>query len=401
MVKLLIYGYCIGRVSSRKIEEATHTDVGFRVLACNQHPDHDSIADFRKRHLGALGGLFVQVLELCGRAGLIKLGHVAIDGTKVLANASKHKAMSYERMKETEKRLEAEVTRLLKEATELDAAEDARYGKGRRGDELPAELARRESRLRKIREAKASLEEEARKRAAEAALEAEAEAKKIAEEEEETGRKLNRKKPQAPDPEEAEPKPTAQRNFTDGESRIMRDGASGTFVQAYNAQAAVDGEGQVIVAALVTQEGNDKRMLLPVSLQIRANLGVMPQTMTADAGYFNSEQMTADALNGVDLYVSPDRQTHASASETTEPSATPDPSLKGQMRAKLRTEKGRAIYKQRKATVEPVFGQIKERRGFRRFSFRGKEKISAEWNIVCLTHNLLKLFRHRMTNQAA
>ena len=266
MVALLLYAYCVGKPSSRRIERATHEDVAFRVLAGNQHPDHDSIADFRKRHLKALSGLFMQVLQLCQQAGLVKLGHIAIDGTKVKANASKHKAMSYERMSETEKKLQEEVDRLLAEAERVDAEEDAQHGKGKRGDELPNELKRREDRLVKIREAKAALEREAKEKAEAKAAEVAEKLAERAREEAETGNKARGPEPKAPDPEQAAPEPKAQRNFTDPESRIMPDGANkGAFIQGYNAQIAVDGEAQIIVAALVTQTPNDVQQLVPMA----------------------------------------------------------------------------------------------------------------------------------------
>ena len=264
MVKLLVYGYCMGKTSSRKLERATWEEVPYRVLTMDQHPDHDSIAEFRQRHLSRLAGLFVQILQLCEEAGLVKLGHVALDGTKVKANASKHKAMSYGRMSEAEIRLEKEVKRLLEEAAHVDAEEDAKYGKGKRGDELPEELRRRESRLKKIREAKAALEEEAKIKAEAVADEAR---KKVSERErleEETGKKARGRKVSVPDVDNAKPEAKAQRNFTDSESRIMKDGATKEFVQGYNAQIAVDGKSQVIVASGVTQETNDKRQLIPM-----------------------------------------------------------------------------------------------------------------------------------------
>jgi transposase len=399
MVKLLVYAYCIGRVSSRKIEKATYEDVAFRVLACNQHPDHDSIAQFRKRHLLELAGLFVQVLRLCERAGLMKLGHVAIDGSKLRANASKHKAMSYERMCEKEQQLTSEVARLLGEAQAADEAEDRQHGKGHRGDELPADLARRESRLRKIREAKAALEEEARQRAAVEAAEAEAKIearKKVAEE---TGKKVRGRPPQVVNVAEAKPDPKAQRNFTDPESRIMKDSATGSFEQSYNAQIAVDGTAQIIVAASLTQAANDKQQLVPVLEEVKSNVGRLPEKVTADAGYFSTTAVTNEALSSIDLYVTPDS---GKKTEQVEESSSQEPAaaevakaVTEQMREKLKTSEGREVYKQRKMIVEPVFGQVKEVRGFRRFSFRGLQKNTAEWQLVCLTHNLLKLFRRR------
>ena len=310
MVRLLIYAYCRGVPGSRRIERATYEDVAFRYLAADQHPDHDTIADFRKEHLANLSQLFVQVLKLCQQAGLVKLGHVALDGTKVKANASKHKAMSYERMGETEKRLEAEVQALLAEAARIDAEEDGKYGKGKRGDELPEELARRESRLAKIREAKAALEEEAREAAKKKQAEVEARLREREKQEEERGRKLGGRPPQAPNPEEAKPEPKAQRNFTDPDSRIMKDGATKEFVQGYNAQAAVDSQAQVIVAASVTQEANDKKQLVPMLEEVEVMTGSKPEQATADAGYFSEQSVTDPKLEGIDLLVAPDRQKH-------------------------------------------------------------------------------------------
>ncbi|HSB69314.1 MAG TPA: IS1182 family transposase [Candidatus Methylomirabilis sp.] len=397
LVKLLLYGYCTGKPSSRQLERATYEEIPYRVLAANQHPDHDTIAAFRQTHLPALAALFAQVLRLCQRAGLVQLGHVALDGTKVLANASKHKAMSYGRMTETEQRLEAEIAALLAEAQRVDAAEDAQAGKGKRGDELPAELARRESRLAKIREAKAALEAEAKARAAEAAAEGQA---KLAERERktrETGRPPKGRPPTVPDPTQATPKPKAQRNFTDPESRIMKDGATKSYVQAYNAQAAVDGTAQVIVAAAVTQEANDKQQLVPMLTAVEANCGAPPTVVSGDAGYFSEAAVMDSSLGGIALYIPPDRQKHGEAL----PPPANDGTVRSMMRAKLQTAAGHAVYALRKAIVEPVFGQIKGARGFRRFSFRGVAKVQAEWQLICLTHNLLKLFRAGWRPQVA
>jgi transposase len=393
MVKLLLYAYCTGRPSSRKIERATYEDVAFRVLAADQHPDHDSIATFRQRHLEALAALFVQVLELCRRAGLVTLGHVALDGTKILANASKHKAMSYDRMAETERQLEDEVRALLVQAAQVDATEDAQYGRGVRGDELPAELARRDSRLAKIRAAKAALEAEARQRAVEAA---EAGRAKLAAREQRQGR-YKGVPAKVPDPEQARPEPGAQYNFTDPESRIMVDGATKGFVQAYNAELAVDAQAQVVVACGVTQEATDVRQFVPLLEQVATNAQRLPVTVTADAGFFSEANVTAPHLAGIACYVPPDRRTHGRPAPP-RPWASP---VAEAMRAKLDSEAGRAIYARRKTLPEPVFGQIKEARGFRRFSFRGVARVRAEWAIICLTHNLLKLFGARWAVQPA
>jgi transposase len=393
MVRLLIYAYCRGVPGSRRIERATHEDVAFRYLAADQHPDHTTIADFRKDHLANLSQLFVQVLKLCQQAGLVKLGHVALDGTKVKANASKHKAMSYARMEETEKRLQAEVAALLAEAARVDAEEDAKYGKGKRGDELPQELARRESRLKKIGEAKAALEAEAKEAAQQKQGEVEARLKERQKQEEERGRKFGGRPPQAPDPEQAKPDPKAQRNFTDPDSRIMKDGATKEFVQAYNAQAVVDSHAQVIVAAAVTQAENDKQELVPMLQQVSVLTGRVPQQATADNGYFSAANVTDPRLESIDLLVAPDRQKHGKETPVATGPPPPGAGVAEQMRHKLRTPAGQAVYKMRKAVVEPVFGQIKEGRGFRRFLLRGWAKVEAEWKLICATHNLLKLFQ--------
>jgi flagellar biosynthesis GTPase FlhF len=394
MVRLLLYGYANGVYSSRKIEKRTYEDLAFRFLSGDQHPDHATLADFRKRHLDALAGLFRQALLLCAEAGLVKLGHVSIDGSKIKANASKHKAMSYKRMNETEARLKQEIEALMGAAEKIDAEEDAQHGKDRRGDELPEELQRRESRLKKIREAKQALEQAAKEQAE---LKREETEQKLAEREEEeqrTGKKKRGRKPQVPDPEQAKPDDTAQRNFTDPESRIMPDGANkGSFVQGYNAQIAVDSASQVIVAAEVTQETNDKKQLLPMIAQIATNLEQKPEKVSADTGYFSEANMTDESVEDVDLYVATGRDKHSDAVETSSDPPPADAPPKEAMRGKLRTAAGRDVYKMRKAIVEPVFGQIKEQRGFRRFSLRGKLNVSREWKLVCAVSNLLKLFR--------
>ena len=408
MVKLLVYGYCTGKISSRKIEKATWEDVAFRVLSGNQQPDHDSIAEFRRRHLKALAGLFVQVLKLCQEAGLVKLGHVSVDGSKVKANASRHKAMSYQRLTETEARLIKEVDALLAQAEALDRAEDAQYGKGKGGDELPEELKRRETRLKKIREAKEALEAEAK---AKAQAQAEEARERIAErerQEAQTGKKIGGVPPRIPDPEQTVPDPKAQKNFTDPESRIMLDGATKGFVQAFNAQIAVDANAQIIVAAAVTQDAVDNRQLAPLLMAVEVNAGQLPEVATADNGYFDPDAITDERLAGVDLYVATARERKPSpfaggppltssvtgcAPESATRAAPAPATVVQHMRDKLATEAGKATYKRRKCIPEPVFGQIKEGRGFRRFSFRGLAKVTAEWSVVALTHNLLKLFR--------
>ena len=358
MLKVLLYGYATGVMSSRRLEARLAADVGFMYLAGQARPDHKTISSFRRRHLGAFRALFLEVLRLCQAAGLVKLGRVALDGTKVKANASKHKAMSYGRMAEREAQLTAQVQAILDEAEAVDAAEDAEFGDAR-GDELPPELRTRAGRLARIREAKAALEAEARER---------------------TGR---------PD---AVPDPKAQRNFTDPQSRIMRSRSDG-WVQAYNAQAVVDEQAQVIVATDVSADPTDTRQLPAMVDQVEANTGRRPKRLLADAGYCSDDNLAVLADRSIDAYVATRRDRHSAP-----PSAAPRGRIPralspyGGMERKLRTKRGRAHYARRKAIVEPVFGQIKEARGFRRFSLRGLEQVRAEWLLVAAVHNLGKLF---------
>jgi len=378
LVKLLIYGYAQGKTSSRKLERSTYEEVPYRVLAGNQHPDHDSIAAFRKRHLPALAGLFTQVLRLCQQAGLVRLGHVALDGSKLKANASKHKAMSYARLCRSEEELRKEVERLLAEAEREDQSEDHLYGDAR-GDELPKELAFREGRLKKIREAKAALEQEARQEAEREVRHQEERTREREKKETTQGRRFGGNPPRIPDPDKATPQPQKQKNFTDPESCLMVDGASGGFIQAYNSHAAVDEENQVIVACALSSQPNDTLALLPLLAEIDTHCGCLPQKVSADAGFYSHANVREAESRGVDCHIPPQRR-------STDPAAQ-------EMREKLRSPEGANLYRQRKAVVEPVFGQIKQARGFRQFSFRGREAVGDEWKLICLTHNLLKLFR--------
>ena len=368
MVKVLLYAYCIGVASSRKIEKHLCEDIAFRVLAANNTPDFRTISDFRKDHLRALAGLFLQVLKLCQKAGLVKLGHVALDGTKIKANASKHKAMSYKRMKEEETRLEAEIAELMKKAAAVDEEEDHRYGKDKRGDELPKEMAFRESRLKKIREAKEALEEDAKREAEIAAA-------------------SNKK-------HTGVPADKAQRNFTDPESHIMPAPGGKHFVQAYNAQAAVDSTHQVIVAAEVTNKPTDRGQAEPMMEVVKTNTGQLPRQMSADAGYFSSDAVTNLTTIGIDVYMPPDKIGHRATLPHAPRGRIPkNLSIVDRMRRKLRTKKGKERYGLRKELPEPVFGQIKQARGFDQFLLRGSDKVSSEWKVICTGHNLLKLFR--------
>src|SRR5260370_17756293 len=298
-------------------------------------------------------------------------------------------------MGEAERRLQAEVEELLKRAREAEASEDEKYGKGKRGDELHEELSRRESSVAKIRAAKAELEAEAKGKAEEQKAEAEAKIAARREQEARTGKKAGGRDPVVPDPEKVVPEEKAQRNFTDPESRIMPDGAhKGSFVQAYNTQIVVDSQAQIIVAAEVTQETNDKQQLAPMLAQVEQNLGAKPEAASADTGYWSEAQLNDERLKGIELYVATGKQKHVAvdgerAPGTEEPGTSP----LEKMKQKLASEGGRDISRIRKAIVEPVFGQIKEWRRFSRFSLRGESKVRAEWKVICLTHNLLKLFR--------
>lgn len=358
MVKVLLYGYATGVYSSRKLAARLVDSVAFRYLAAGNEPDFRTLSEFRRRHAEALSGLFMQVLQLCQQAGLVKLGRIAVDGTKIKANASKHKAMSYGRMKTAEKRLEKEVRQLLEQAEATDQEEDRRYGSERQGDELPEELSRRESRLKKIREAKAALEEKARK----------------------TG-------------EDGKVPEKAQRNFTDPESRIQK--TSDGFIQGYNPQLAVDEKVQVIVAQQVTA-GPDVKEMVSLVEQIEANLGEAPEAILADAGYYSEANDEAMFEKGVDAYIAVGRHKHGDRVPPAPRGPIPsEATLKDLMDRKLRTRKGRRFYALRKTIVEPVAGQIKQARGFRQFLRRGLEHVREEWSLVCTAHNLLKLYRYQ------
>jgi transposase len=383
MLKLLLYGYVTGVRSSRAIEQACCEQVAFRFLAANAAPDFRSIARFRRRHLAALKGLFVESLRLCRQAGMVRLGRVALDGSKVRANASRRKAMSYKRMNEREAVLQAEVDAMLAEAEAVDTAEDERFGADGRDDDLPGELARRESRLAKIRKAKADLEAEAAERAAKAAAErarkrgaSDAEAAEAAE--------------QAAG--EARPGDTAQRNFTDPESRIMKT-SDGSFHQCFNAQAVVDDAHQVIVATWLNNSAADAPTLVPMLDEVIANCGARPRQLLADAGYFSDENVKGAAEREVEALIATGRLKHHEIPPPAPRGPIPkDATSKQRMARKLRTKKGKAAYARRKAIVEPVFGQIDTCQGGKRVLLRGLTAAEAEWSLLAAGHNLRKLF---------
>jgi transposase len=441
MTMLLLYAYCVGTVSSRKIERACYEDLAFRVLTGNQQPDHSRISEFRRRNLDALKGLFVQILRLCQKAGMVSLGHVALDGTKVKANASKHKAMSHERMLRAEKELEKEINALMRRAEILDAQEDQRYGKGKRGSELPDELRRRQDRLARIRQARKEMEAEtaaaaARQRqqdAEEASAKATAaqEADATAAEQAELNKKAEAAAAKAkaardkavaaaedagiepPDLEalsgdamprrglarKADGTPTnkTQRNFTDPDSHLMQSG--GSYLQGYNCQLAVDRDHQVIVAVGVSSQAPDVEHLEPMAARIAANTGSMPVVMTLDAGYWSEANAQHCEQNGIDAYIATGRLPHGQPPPPKRGRLPRDADAKTRMARKLRSKSGQAIYALRKTIVEPVNGQIKEVRGLRSFLLRGLEKVDGEWHLIAASHNLLKLFLFRQSEQ--
>jgi len=362
--KILLYGYCVGVFSSRQMQKKLVEDVGFRMLGAGNEPDFRTLSDFRKLHWPALQGLLDQMLQIALQAGTRKLGRVVLDGSKVQAHASKHKAMSYGRRQEEEKRLGGEVKRLLEQAEKVDADEDAGYGRERSGEELPGELARRATRWEKIGEAKRVLEERAREQA--------------------------KRKGQS----EAEAKPEAkmQYNFSDPESRIMK--GSESFVQAYNVQIGVEPDFQLIVGQLVTQDGNDKQQMQPVIEAIREQSGQKPAEVVSDSGYCSDANLSYLEEKKIEGFVAVDRESYRDREKPCPRGPLPKGATRvDRMRRKLQTKMGGAIYSTRKAVVEPVFGQIKQARGFRQFLLRGLKKVQGEWAIICLTHNILKLHR--------
>lgn len=382
MTGLLLHGYASGIYSSRRIARATVERADFMMIVAGDPPDFRTISEFRRRHLQALAALFVQVLRLAEQAGLVKLGHVALDGTKVKANASKHKAMSYERMKKREVELKAEVDRWLKAAEAADAEEDKLYG-DKRGDEMPAWVANKAQRLAKIGAAKAELEAEAKAAAAEEERRRkQAEDRPVAEDRKKNGR--------APAPPKAEPEGKAQRNFTDPQSRILKtkDG----YIQGYNAQAAVDAAAQVIVAHTLDNNGSDQAQFIPLLNAVKANLERNPDEVSADAGYCSAANLRTLSRRRINGYIATGRQHHGSKSATAKRPLKPG-SLLARMSVKLRRAGHRSRYRLRKQVVEPVFGQIKQANGFRQFLLRGIEKVKAEWAMICTAHNLRKLAR--------
>jgi transposase len=399
MVCLLLYAYCVGLFSSRKIARACERNLAFLAIVGEERPDFRTVSLFRKNHLDAFADVFVQVLRLAKAAGLIRLGTIAIDGTKVQGNASRHKAMSYGYMTQEVGRLRAEIDQLLNQAQEVDAQDDALLGT-RSGDDLPEEMRRRQDRLAMIEAAMKRLE-------AEAQAMADAERQRRGEAEAERQRTGTKRRGREPGPIVEIPAEKAQTNFTEPELSIMKTANKG-WDCCGNAQASVDDGCQIILACDVTAECNDKQQAEPMAQATRDHLdraGIAPvpdetgarQPIPAalDTGYFSAAAVAALEREGFDPYIATERQRHHSATPTAaQESAAPPTTAKEKMQAKLKTAAGRAVYARRKAIVEPVLGQIKEARGFRRFLLRGLAQIRGEWRLVCLTHNLLKIWRY-------
>lgn len=390
LLALLFYGYATGVFSSRKLEAATYDSIAMRFICANTHPDHDTIATFRRRFLPELEPLFTAILTLAGEMGLLRLGTVSLDGSKMKANASKHKALSFGHATELEEQLQAEVKELLERAEALDREEEQAEL------DIPAELARREGRLEAIRQAKARIEARARERHSAEQAEYEAKVAVRREKEQATGQKARGKEPKPP---QAGPADKDQVNLTDEESRIMPVSGGG-FEQAYNVQAAVDVETQLIVAQFATQATNDKEQVVPALARLCALPEVLGKidTMLTDNGFFSEANVEATLAAGIEPLMALGREAHNVPLD--ERLAVPAPPREGataveQMASRLKTPEGRARYARRKSTVEPVFGQIKRVLGFRQFMLRGFDRISGEWTLVSIAYNLRRLFQLR------
>ena len=383
LVALLLYGYSRGIYSSRQLARACEERVDMMAVTGLNKPDFRTISTFRRRHLVALRGLFVQVLRLCQTAGLVKLGHVAVDGTKLRANASRHKAMSYKRMAEQERKLEAEVKAWLDQAQAADAAEDAQHGADHRGDETPAWMADKQRRLERIRAAKAQLEAEARAGADSGDPDGPGPSSGMQE-------RGARKNHSADEEQSATPPDRAQRNFTDGDSRIMPSG--GGFIAGYNGQIAVDAAHQIIIAEQLSTNPADFAALIPLVDQAHANLGRKLREVSGDTGFATEANLAAMAERGIRAYLTPGRIRHGETDPTAGRVLKRKPLMQA-MADKIRRAGRRSRYRLRKQTAEPVFGQIKQPRGFRQFLLRGLNQVKGEWAMICTAHNILKFYK--------
>jgi len=386
MLKLLVYGYCVGVRSSRKLERATFEQVAFRVLSGGQNPDHDTIARFRRDHLSEVEGIFLQVLELCKTAGLSKVGNVVLDGTKIKASANKSKSRTYEQASETEAGLKKQIREILEEAEKIDQEEDVIFGKGKTEEDLPEELRTRVKRLKKIEELKNKIVEDSQREKEKIIEENKVRRHEDAQWESETGQKIEKRYPQEPGTGKKPLITESRRNPTDFDSRIMKESQTGGFIQAYNCQAVVD-EQQIILVAEVTNQANDKGLAPSMMEQLKKNTNHPAEQIRADSGYFSERDLVR--LKNADCYIPPlEKDKGKRIVEKDGEKIT----LTEQMKRKLQEPEAKKFYSKRKTIVEPVFGQIKEAQGFRQFLLRGMKKVSAEWKLIALCHNLNKLF---------
>jgi len=392
LLKLLIYGYCKGVRSSRRIEQATYEDIAFRVLACQEHPDHDTIASFRARHTKAFSKIFLSVLKLCQKSGLVKMGHVCLDGTKIRASANKTKSRNVGDLMKSDADLTKEIEAMLAEAEAVDHAEDKKYGKGKRGDELPDQLKDRVKRKKLIKELLEKIEKEAKEKKESYIAEKESKTSEDKAWEWDTGQKIERRPPNNPTNKPTEEIVTSRRNPTDYDSRVMKDGQSGGYIQAYNCQAVVDSKAQIIVATSVNSQTNDKQLAVPMIESAIKNTGMTPQFMSADNGYYSERDIVKLEKLGVDPYIPPTRN---SQGKRLVRSGCSKLTVTSFMQEKLQSKTGSSIYRRRKTIIEPVFGQIKEAKKFRSFLLRGKEKAQGEWELMAACHNIMKLHSHK------
>lgn len=390
LLALLFYGYATGVFSSRKIERATYDSVAFRFIGANNHPDHDTIAYFRQRFLQELETLFVQILLIAKESGLLKVGTVSLDGTKIKANASKHKALSYLHAQQLEKQLEDEVKILMQKAKEIDNSES------NDGMNIPDEIARREDRLQVIKKAKATIEQRAKEKYKKELQEYERKITHRQTKEKLTGKKPKGKTPQPPVSEK--PNDKDQVNLTDEQSRIMPMSGGG-FIQSYNAQASVENDSRLIIHNHVTQNVNDKLEIEPSLVIYNETPQLKPKAISADAGYFSQDNLELCESNNIIPYISFGKEQHNQPIQDRfkEPDILPDdPTIVEKNKYRLQTKQGKQIYAKRKSTVEPVFGIIKQIQGFRQFFLRGFQKAKGEWNLMCIGYNLKRM--HIMVN---
>lgn len=393
LLKLLIYGNCTGIRSSRKLEQATFDIVGFRILSRDQHPDHDTIARFRRVHAGAIKNIFLQVVMFCKKSGMVKMGHLSIDGTKIKGNANKSKSRNYKDLIMSERRLKAEIDRMMDECEQVDREEDELYGDGNGATRIPEHLLDPKKRLKFIRDCIKEMEEEAKEAKKKYKEEKEERHKEDTEWMEENDEKFERRPPKNISDKPTEEIITSRRNPTDYDARIMRHSQTGGYIVGYNAQAAVDAESQIIVAADLTNQSNDKQLAPGMLEEVIKNTGMTPTFLTADTGYWSERDIVKLEKMGVDPYIPPSQN---SKGKRFIRSSKGRITITEDMRDKLETKTGKSIYRKRKTIVEPVFGQIKSCMNFTSFLMRGLEKVQAEWQMVCLSFNILKLFRQKV-----